>query len=275
MLAIGDPHFKVDNMIEVEKLIDSIENVAKLKKPDIIIILGDLLHTHERLHTTALNKAYDFVHRMSAISKTYILVGNHDMISNQEFLTENHWMNGMKKWNNVTIVDHVMEVNYKDNFRLVLAPYVYPGRFQEALNTLDSDWKTADLIFAHQEFYGCKMGAIISTDGDKWELNFPLVISGHIHSKQWPQSNVYYTGSSMQHAFGESEQNIIAYITPSTNPRWNIKEIDLMLPRKRIVYTDIEDVTNTLSNLKINQVDKIKLSILGEYEQFKAFKKSS
>ncbi len=41
----------------------------------------------------------------------------------------------------------------------------------------------------------------------KWDHSFPLVISGHIHSEQRPQKNIFYPGSVIQHAFGESEDN--------------------------------------------------------------------
>ncbi len=51
------------------------------------------------------------------------------------------------------------------------------------------------------------MGAIESIEGDKWDHSFPLVISGHIHSEQRPQKNIFYPGSVIQHAFGESEDN--------------------------------------------------------------------
>ncbi len=67
--------------------------------------------------------------------------------------------------------------------------------------------ENVNCIFAHQEFYGCKMGAIESIEGDKWDHSFPLVISGHIHSEQRPQKNIFYPGSVIQHAFGESEDN--------------------------------------------------------------------
>ncbi len=56
-------------------------------------------------------------------------------------------------------------------------------------------WKNVNCIFAHQEFYGCKMGAIESIEGDKWDHSFPLVISGHIHSEQRPQKIFFYPGS--------------------------------------------------------------------------------
>ena len=272
VIFIGDPHFQVSNIVEVDMFIEKITNLAKEKKPDIIIIGGDLLHTHERLHTIALNKAYELVEKMKNITKTYVLVGNHDYIQNQQFLTENHWMNGMKKWDNTVIVDKVISENINDNF-FIFSPYVPPGRFVEALNTLNNDeWKKANCIFAHQEFFGCKMGAIISVDGDKWPLDYPHIISGHIHSRQIPQKNIYYTGSAMQHAFGESEKNIIAYLTFTKGEKNYIKEeIDLNLPRKKIIYMDVEDV----ENYKVVETkDKIKVSVSGVYEQFKAFKKT-
>jgi DNA repair exonuclease SbcCD nuclease subunit len=271
LLFIGDPHFQVGNIPEVNEFIMRLEALALDKQPDIICIAGDLLHTHERLHTVPLNKAYDLVDRMRKIAKTYVLVGNHDFIQNQQFLTENHWMNGMKEWENTVIVDKVTTLCLNDIF-LVFTPYVSPGRFEEALNTCSEEWKTADCIFAHQEFFGCKMGAIVSVEGDKWPLDFPEVVSGHIHSKQRPQENIYYSGSAMQHAFGESEKNIIALLTwEEPGEKYGLEEFDLKLPRKRIVYTDVE----SMEDYKAPETeDKIKITISGVYDEFKAFKKT-
>lgn len=279
VLFIGDPHFMISNIPEVELFIQKMTDLALEKKPDLIIIAGDLLHTHERLHTIPLNKAYEFVDKMRNISKTYVLVGNHDMCNNMQFLTENHWMNGMKEWDNTVIVDKVIKEVICDCL-FVFVPYVTPGRFVEALSTVDTvdtvdtveEWKNADCIFAHQEFFGCKMGAIISVEGDKWSLDYPDVISGHIHSNQKPQKNVYYPGSAMQHAFGESSKNIIAYLTyESKNPEYNLDEINLNLPRKRIVYMDVENVDDY--NLPDTE-DDIKITVSGVYDQFKALKKT-
>ena len=269
VLFIGDPHFQVNNIPEVELFMERIINLATEKKPDRIIIAGDILHTHERLHTLALNKAYELVDNMRLIAKTYVLVGNHDYISQSQFLTNNHWMNGMKEWRNTVIVDSVVsEVIGGEKF--VFVPYVPPGRFEEALNTLEGNWRDASCIFAHQEFAGCKMGAIISVEGDKWSVDNPYVVSGHIHSRQIPQKNIYYSGSAMQHAFGESEKNIIAYFT-FTESSYECEEIDLKLPRKKIVYLDVEDV----DNYKVpNTEDSIKVTVSGNYDEFKALKKT-
>lgn len=269
ILFIGDPHIQVSNIQEVDAFIERVIYIIKHKVPDRIVVAGDLLHTHERLHTVALNRAYDFVRQLRDITHTYVLVGNHDYIQNQQFLTENHWMNAMKEWDNVTIVDTVLHETINGEL-FVFVPYVPNGRFEEALQTIGDTWKQASCIFAHQEFEGCKMGAIVSVEGDKWSDMYPHVVSGHIHSRQRIQSNIYYTGSAMQHAFGESEKNIIAYLH-FKHKVYDTEEIDLCLPRKKIIYMNVED----FDTFRIpNDTDSFRLTITGLYEQFKLLKKS-
>jgi DNA repair exonuclease SbcCD nuclease subunit len=270
VICIGDPHFQVNNIPEVELFMDKLDKLILETKPDFCVVLGDLLHTHERLHTVPLNKAYEFIDRLRQKAKTYVLVGNHDMTNNGQYLNENHWLNGMKEWENTIIVDKV--VRYKiDEKNFVFVPYVPPGRFIEALDTIGDVWKQADCIFAHQEFAGCKMGAIVSVEGDKWPLDYPQVVSGHIHSRQIPQPNIYYTGSAMQHAFGESEKNIIAHLC-FNDISYERNEIDLGLPRKKIVYMDVEHMDDY--EVPQESVDKIKITLSGSYDQFKALKKT-
>jgi DNA repair exonuclease SbcCD nuclease subunit len=274
VMFIGDPHIQTSNLPEVELCIKRLTDLAIERQPDLIIIAGDTLHTHERLNTIPLNKAYNLIDNMRKITKTYVLVGNHDYIQNQQFLTDNHWLNGMKEWKNTFIVDKVMTEIINDKL-FVFVPYVPPGRFEEALDTLekiDVNWKNSDCIFAHQEFFGCKMGAIISVEGDKWPLDYPEVISGHIHSNQRPQKNVYYPGSMLQHAFGESSKNIIAYLTYDSKDKvYKLDEINLKLPRKKIVYMDVENID---SYELPDTEDKIKITVSGVYDEFKALKKT-
>lgn len=278
IIAIGDPHFKIDNIPIVDKFILRVGVIVKKEKPDYVIVMGDLLHTHERIHTIPMNKAYEFIEMLSSITKTIVLVGNHDMISNTQFLNENHWMNGMKKWRNVTIVDKVTHISTHisthsgDNvFHFVCCPYVFAGRFIEALNTSEKDWKDADCIFAHQEFFGCKMGALISENGDKWDEKLPNVVSGHIHSNQ-TINNIYYCGAPIQNAFGDTNDNTISILEwTSPHKKYELREIDLNLPKKHLVYTDMDNISNI--TLPTNG-DIVKITVGGSYDEFKSFKKT-
>lgn len=457
IICVGDPHFRADNIPEVNLFIQKMEELVNQQKPDIIVIMGDVLHTHERLHVEPLNKSYEFIDKMRIIAPTYILVGNHDMCfakntpillwngqvkqsqeicmgdilvgddnrprkvlntkkgksnmfkiiqkngleytvtenhilclkpgfhksifwnntknrwvvkylvdlklksvffqlkeeaekflssipdidtinisvkdyfqvpknvrdrlygykvpngilvntyrtsiniikseetdfygwetdgnhkfllsdftvvhncNNQQFLTTNHWMNSMKKWENVTIVDTAI-VKKINNFEFIFCPYVPNGRFIEAMDTLETDWKKCNCIFAHQEFYGCKMGAILSVDGDKWPVDYPNIVSGHIHSKQTPQKNIYYCGSSLQIAFGETETNTIPILTFSKKClNYKLDEIDLKMPRKKTVYLDVEKIEDYK---QAETEDTVKITVSGNYDDFKALKKT-
>lgn len=273
VIAVGDPHFQVENIPEVEMFIEKLVDLATNEKPNFIVVLGDILHTHERIHTMPLNKAYELIRRLKEISPVYVLVGNHDMVNNSQFLSPNHWMNAMKEWSSVTIVDTVHS-RQEDGYNFFFVPYVPNGRFEEALNSYESKetWKEADCIFAHQEFFGCKMGAILSADGDKWSESNPYVISGHIHSKQSIGPNIYYCGASLQHAFGESEDTIIPVLTwDEPGNKYDLNEVDLGLPKKKIIYTDVSSI-QTFEPTKNG--DKTKISLSGSYEEFKSFKKT-
>ena len=132
-LIIGDPHFTASNIPDIDNFIKKLYKLIKKTRPTYIIMLGDLLHEHERLHTTALNKAYDFIKMLSEFCEVYCIVGNHDLINNRQFLTKNHWMNAMKEWDNVIVVDYPTYVE-KANVKFTLVPYVPPGEFLAALD---------------------------------------------------------------------------------------------------------------------------------------------
>lgn len=267
ILSIGDVHFKVQNTIEIEQYILKIEQKIIELQPTLIVVLGDILDTHERIHTTVMNKAFSFIDMLKKYATTYVLVGNHDMINNQQFLTTNHWLNSMKKWENVFIVDNVHSLKI-ENISFVFVPYVPNGRFIEALNTSDN-WVQSTIIFAHQEFRGCNFGHILSEQGDIWDISYPLIISGHIHNKQQPQTNIRYIGASMQTTFGEDENPSIVLSTISDTIVH--EEIFLCLPSKKTILLTVEEAQ---IYQYIPSENRLKIVITGLYTEFKTFKKT-
>lgn len=271
LLFIGDPHFQINNTPQIRELTTSLTTILT-DHPHIkyICVGGDLLHTHERLHTTALNMAINFLKVLREyVDQVYVLVGNHDYIQNQQFLTENHWMNALKECKGITIVDKVIHTTLNSK-HLLFTPYVPNGRFEEALDTLEScDWRDADIIFAHQEFKGCSMGHITSVQGDTWELTSPQVISGHIHSYQKPQPNILYPGSCIQHAFGESNKSVVCMIDLDT---LTIEDICLDMKKKRIISINAEELDTLDTSTFTPSLTKIK--VVGTLQQFKSAKRS-
>lgn len=263
VLFIGDIHIKHSNITDIDILINTFSSYKD--KADIVVLAGDILDTHEKIDSQLMNKAYKLVQILRKNFEVYILVGNHDYINNQQFLTENHWMNGMKEWDKVTIVDKPI---VQSNFTFV--PYVPPGRFVEALNQIKG-WELTQCIYAHQEFRGCKMGAIISETGDKWDINYPLVISGHIHEPQRPQENIIYPGSAINHSYGYDSQGVSVFEFTGNKYPYETK-ICLGFPKKHIVYTSLDNI----DTIKESQLTKAtKFNIEGSLQDIKAFKESS
>jgi DNA repair exonuclease SbcCD nuclease subunit len=275
VLFVGDPHFKIKNVEYIPLFVSRIVGIVESNILDFVVVAGDLLDNHDRVDVEPLNLAIQFIDLLRKKIKTFVLVGNHDYKNNQQFLTDHHWMNALKCWDNVTIVDEVVEYT-TDDFSFLFVPYVPPGRFEEALKTKYDQVnysKNFKAIFAHQEFFGCKMGPIESKCGDKWDENWPMVISGHIHNKQWSQSNIYYPGSAMQHAFGQSIENTVPILT-FTNDELSYEEIDLKMPKLTIKYLSVEDVMKPLK-FKNKEFRKYKIVLHSTCaEEFQTFKKT-
>jgi DNA repair exonuclease SbcCD nuclease subunit len=263
-LAVGDLHIKTDNVEEINILLLEIIRIFSLNSFDYIILLGDILHTHEKILTQCLNRALNFIEKCSNLAPTYILVGNHDLTSQNLFLSDSHWMNVLKTYKNITIVDKVTFINND----VLLCPYVSPGRFLEALNSCNKNWNDCKIIFAHQEFKGAKMGAIISIEGDEWDEKNPQVISGHIHDIQ-KINKIFYPGAPLQHSFGDSSKRIICSINSDT---LKITEYPLNVPKKCIIHTEIQNFKIPVTELEKSDI-KVKLN--GTSEEFKIFKQSN
>lgn len=215
ILCIGDPHFKTSNKKESKEMCDEIlkyvhdVQTEDTKKIKFAVILGDTLHTHERVNISCLTAACKFIEALSAMVHVYLLIGNHDRINENDFLTDVHPFYAYHSHSDITVVD---KPRIDDGCLFV--PYVEPGRFVEAIETkytLD-EMKECDFVFAHQEFKGCKMGAIVSEIGDEWSEEYPPVVTGHIHDYQRVGKNILYTGTPVQHSYGCKNDKTISLV---------------------------------------------------------------
>jgi DNA repair exonuclease SbcCD nuclease subunit len=238
--------------------IEILSRIAELK-PDFIVCLGDILDRHEMIHVKPLEAATQFLYEMTLLAPLFVLIGNHDRPNNSNFLTTEHPFNALKQWENIHIIDTTASAVI-DNHRFIFVPYVAPGRFLEALTYIKDPLKDTTCIFAHQEFKNAKMGAIVSTEGDPWDLSYPLVISGHVHDFDQLQPNLLYTGTPIQHAFGDKDNKCC--IMGTFDSEFTFEKINLDMPLKRIVHLSCKDFIDYTVPSK-NQKDHIKLVIAG------------
>ena len=268
VLCIGDIHIKVSNVPEIDEMTNKLVKLAQERKPNFIVLLGDILDRHATINVFCLMRAEKIVLSLSQIAPTFLLVGNHDRPNNSSFLTDEHPFNAMKLWPNTYIIDKVSSYLFKDSpiiedifknvrsgnipnedeFRFVFAAYVSPGRFDEALNTIENPLVNTVCVMGHQEFIGAQMGAIISTAGDKWSLDRPVCFSGHIHDFQVLQPNMIYVGVPLMHSFADRSDKTVSLFTFTKDElnkiNWNQERIDLGLIKKITIYMTPEEIVN-------------------------------
>jgi predicted phosphodiesterase len=260
ILCIGDVHVRPCALHLIDEFILILESLFKKKQYDFIVLLGDTLHSHEKVHVECLNKALLLIRVLQAHAHVFLIIGNHDLINSQQFLTQNHPFNALKEWDNVTVVDMVF--TYKDKY--VFVPYVPPMRFKEALYTFKSEpewWTSYKCIFTHVD--ECNFVDVVT----------PSVINGHIHDKVISQ-NVTCVGSIMQVGHCESPNKYIHEIT-QIDDKVKVTEIQLHLTNKQSVKINADDVFTNNSNCDFELDANTRLEIHGDFNEFTRVRESA
>jgi DNA repair exonuclease SbcCD nuclease subunit len=277
ILAIGDPHFRTKYIRTIEQFTQQTIELIKTTAPDLVVVLGDTLHHHERTDSECHVRAVKWFLAISKITRLVVLIGNHDRRNNSDFQTEYHFFTALKDHPNIWVVDHALDLKLvigEERVRLVFVPYVPPGRFREALNTLEVSVEDRRplVIFAHQEFKGSKMGAIVSQIGDEWSTKAPLVISGHLHEYQVPQENMFYCGTPFQTTYAESnDKGVYIFTWRDLVSKPEIKRVKLNLRVKRSVTIAPSEVKDF--KLPDENVD-LRVIISGKQEEVEAVKET-
>lgn len=264
-LVVGDLHCRLQYLEDFKLMASRIVQVAKSKRPDFIVLLGDLLHEHARIHTATFNAVAAFVAELKKETGVaiYILIGNHDYVNASQFLTTEHPFNVLKSIGGVYVIDTPQAIPGG----IVMSPYTPPGRFVEALDSCVPDWKDAKVVFGHQEIRGCSTGAIQSAHGDVWSPEWPMLISGHIHGRQKLGSNVHYIGAPSQFTFADDPDKTISMF----DDNWVETRVDLALKKK----VSIEVEACKFADVAIPPTCHVRLEVIGTTQEFAAIRKSA
>lgn len=239
-LIIGDLHYRkstYDNDMRI--LEDEILGLVDKYAPHSVVLLGDIFHDHANVDLSVFSSCMKFLELLAIkCTKLIIILGNHDRISNKDECSDVHIFHGLSRANvhiisKPTIIDGVMYV-----------PFVKEGSFIQCIRThvTETDFKNVRLVYAHQELKGVKLTEhIISRSKDVWPEDCPLLISGHIHTKQWVAKNIFYPGTPISHDFGDLGEKYVHLI----NSELQITDINIVsVPRRiKLSVTNISDVS--------------------------------
>lgn len=278
ILVIGDPHFKLTNLLQMEVVADECVRVARERKPTFIVCLGDVLDRFSTIREEPLNKALDFFHRLLEHAPLFVLVGNHDRPNNATFCTAEHPFNACKHWkpsprgHQLHIIDTPRVFIMPSCRTYTFVPYVPNGRFADALALPSATgWQGSEVIFAHQDFKGAVYNGLASATGDVWDSDdLPMVISGHIHDYQ-ELPGVIYPGSPIQHASSESKDKTLYWMEVSDETT-EAERIPIAVP---VYHTEVLAAdavpTAVLPTLPTRSV--VKVMIEGTYQELQGLGK--
>lgn len=289
LLLIGDMHAGKGNIHHVKSLLDTLQGyldsaIAKnMNVPHAIIFMGDLFDKFENIYLPALRLITKHLISFSKHLNIIVIVGNHDRVNPTDFQTDMHPFTALSGYERITIVDKAKHMVFKSNtseglqerYRLVFVPYVEPGRFHEALDTLPISIKDDPpaVIFCHQEFYGVHLGGSKKSEkGDKWDTNLPIIFSGHIHNYHELQTNLIYVGTPYQITYSEDhdkaiinvrlevkyENNKLMYMPPV------MKRMHFGITDKMIVRIVEDEVAKFIEDHKmVRNKDQVKIYLYG------------
>lgn len=206
-VVIGDPHIRTKEIEYSQLMMDEIVDISKKAQPDFIVVLGDILDTHNAIDSSPLTRATEFLFELHKIAKLIVLIGNHDLRNNRVYFRDvdvvEHGFRALHEWDNTIVCDKpkVFEIKGK---KFCGVPYVPVGKYHDAISDVNIDEITA--FFSHQEFYKVQytLNDKPSTTGDRWSKKYPLNISGHIHEAQILSDNLIYVGTPIQQDHGAS-----------------------------------------------------------------------
>lgn len=210
VLSVGDPHTRVNDIPECERLLDRVEAVSDEAginhDTGFIVLMGDLFHNHSIMHVEVMHFWRRRVARLAQKARVYILKGNHDGPQDGAFNV--HALAALEM-NGVTIVDQPMLMTVGPNSPAIDAiPFMRSN--EEFVKVCQ---ERTHIIYCHQEFNGCKYdnGFYSKVGVDPEAIPQKLVISGHIHTGQ-EFGKVWYVGAPRWMTASDANQDRFVWV---------------------------------------------------------------
>lgn len=233
---LGHTLYNFDRTLEQTAMIEQMVEFAKVHKPDVFLISGDVYHTGQpsaavqKLFTEAMLKIHNTNPEMTIV----VTAGNHDSASKHDIF-HNPWkslnVHTIGSLDKEDIDNHIIEVPGK--CFVIAIPYCYErsipeGFFQSVLDRV-SERNTADIpviMSAHTTISGCDfsghdqttenvIGGIESLNMEQMGEGYDYLALGHIHHAQFVHTgrhNVRYSGSPLAISFDEDYDHSVSLV---------------------------------------------------------------
>lgn len=193
---LGDPHAKMSNLIEIEKLILFLVSLKKDGKISHLCILGDLFDTHSLIRLEIRDfweKQLKTLNTVFSKKEVAIITGNHD----QPGSSEREHISALDSLSQDKSI--MVSKGYTSWMGLTLVPYT--SSEEKFLKTVETAKKESPeslkYLVCHQTFKNAKYdNGMYAPDGfDYDKIPHTNIISGHIHTTM-RFNKVFYTGTA-------------------------------------------------------------------------------
>ncbi len=218
-------HFYKKKLDILDKVISAIYTMVDAAKPKYIVLLGDMMHTHDITNLSTWQKCIRFMKVLSKkCERLFVLLGNHDRKSHINIDPSEHWFELV---NFATIVSKPVGIE-----NMLFLPYMAKGTLHSTLKEMNIDPNSYKYVFAHQDFRGGMMTRNIScNDGDIWPLDFPRLYSGHYHDHHIVADNLIYVGTPYQTNVAESTKKYLCLIEGDQYTMLRVRNIPLYIDK--------------------------------------------
>ena len=182
-------------------VLEQIVEIANEKKPDVIVIAGDLFDLPSP-SADSQHLCHKYIIELGKITPVLIIPGNHDVFhKNTNDLCSLKELLGYYT-SNINIVMKPSTLNY-DGCDVHLVPWINSENWDSSMNFLSSN---KGIMMGHLELQGFEMmRGVTNTHGmsKKTFKRFECVMSGHFHTKS-AQDNIHYLGSQFEFTWADA-----------------------------------------------------------------------
>lgn len=214
IIALGDLHVRPSKLEPTIRTLEYALELATTFGSDLIVLNGDVVHTHSSVHSRSYYTIYDTLRQSPA--RVLVNSGNHD----QPFGDSRSIIAPMNRPPDVEVIEDFMLFNEK-GIQIGILPYGVDG------STLQ-DLQSPSILFAHDAVTGAVVGPEdFEYIAGRALSSFPdatLRVFSHFHKRQLLDDHSLYIGSAYQVTYAEAwEDKGIIRITMDTSGEYDLE----------------------------------------------------